>query len=195
VTKGYVVLTNISEMVYPIKAAVNPHNRRVPIYCPGQPQFFGGGKDEPEETPRDALRREVKEESSETYELFQTTGNPVLEDSYRHRGVDFPCAFYYSTQYLRTGRWPMRLEEWQAKLPKYREMCWVARIARDRFHLNMNDEDISYVLLENARRDPEAPQWAKDQMATGLSRQYRESLYFRAFPQFVRLWLTRPLSP
>ena len=178
--KYYVIPCNGGELVYPIKARMNPYKEHRPAYCGGLPHFFGGSPNA-RESYQQALRRETGEESWQKCQLTSVYGIPFFFGTYiAEDGRTVECRFFYSTIYSFNPTF-LTLSAWSSKPPISREMCCTSRIPLLAFGPYVTQYDVSRILLENARNDSNVPQWAKDQMPPALNEEYCKSLYFRAF--------------
>lgn len=190
----YTVLCTRELLLYPIKADTNPHDPTKYVYCPGQPHFFGGGSEPQDKNWIETLRRETHEESAATYYLYGAPIARIFADTFPRRGRQVVGEFYYADEFIQLLPWP-EFVTWASAPAKLREMCWIATIAPNAFNPLMDDQSINLVLLQNARRDPQAPDWARRQMADDLTKEYQASLYYRAFGELIRNWTAGRLFP
>ncbi|MBC7577409.1 MAG: NUDIX domain-containing protein [Tardiphaga sp.] len=193
--KNYVILCYDDLMIFPIKALMSPYPGGI-VYCPGEPQFFGGGV-EGGEGPLTTLQRELDEESAHTFRLNGYVNQPVFRGSYPTRKGRVECCFYYSVDWTFLDRWP-DLREWQQLPNACREMCFVATVLRSDFDrvmfpgINTPPPWTIFEVLTRVARQ-QAPRWARDQIRPFSSDEFDRSLTFQAFICFVNSWLTETL--
>jgi len=185
-TKNYAILYNDTEVIFPVKAYLNPYNNKR-AYCAGQPQFFGG-KDEDDEGPLKSLQREVSEESLQFFEIAEL-GPKIYTGTYQANNFeDVTCNFYCTAEWKATddlSNWPS-LKNWQKYSDKYREMCWVGTVPKKSFSSVSSASDVAAVLISSAPNN--APAWAQNQMAKNASPDFLDSLTLQAFTAFVTAW-------
>jgi hypothetical protein len=195
--KNYVILCDDDVVIFPIKADESPYAGGR-VYCPGEPQFFGGNE-EGREGILATLQREVDEESSGTYALNGFVNQPVFRGTFPGRGGrPVQCDFYYSTLWNRRREWPSEAE-WGELPAAYREMCFVAAVRREDFaevlgwypDIAIPIFVLSEILIVAAKH--QAPEWVRRQIRDRPSGVFSESLTCQAFIVFINLWLRRQL--
>lgn len=198
-TKYYVILSNENEVAFPIKAVLSPYEdpytRKVgPARCGGMPQFFGGRAGY-RETPLAFLKREVQQQTINTFSLDAT--DEELRDVLTTTVNGERYVFFRSERWSQNAKdqWPKE-EFWNLLEPEYREMCWIAKIPKRTFQtgdtaISDKTTKLEVLLLFNRIATLNAPQWVKDQVAKASVKQFADfatSETLTAFFKFLRCW-------
>jgi hypothetical protein len=217
VYRFYVLLCNDDRVIFPIKAKWDARDAGKLNFCHGAPAFFGGGFEPPDPGKKrkrgptnqqivETLKREVGEESAETYSLnWVPLGSPVYspeEPDVNDRGTKTYLTFYYSgpgQQNWQKKRDWLSEQEWAGKGGM--EMCFVGEVSRSAFDqylpppipapapaANLSLDQIYRVLIEAADAG-----WWVPQLARTPTEEYRNSKTSRAMVMFFNGWLNRTL--
>jgi hypothetical protein len=185
--KYYVILYNDTQMVYGIKALLNPHTGR-PAFCAGQPNPLGGSPHQGEDADA-TLRREVGEETAGTFELLGDC------QSFFHPEPGFE--FFHSNQFVQRGLvWPSDLQRMQMGKDA-REFCWIAVASKDDFldHQSMTVYDIGQRLLDIAWNQGRNRYGSRQigRIPSRGKKGYLGSHSSEAFARFITLWFSGAL--
>lgn len=195
----YVILCDDDRIVLPIKAKWTPHviDKQAHSFLWGEPNFFGGGE-KPNEPVRNALAREVWEESATTYDMVDFVNTPVYRGAYRSGNRTIQCEFYYARWWYKVRNWPSE-EDW-IELRKlgndFNEMCYVVTVPRQNFLDFLGGRpgtgwDFWNVIMNEARA--QAPAWARDQFKDGPGPDFLSSETGKALTEFISGWLRHEL--
>lgn len=198
-TKYYVILSNETEVVFPIKAVLNPYEdpytrKSGPARCGGMPQFFGGRAGYRDKLPT-FLKRQVQQQSINTYSL------DASEESLREietTAVSGERYVFYRTERwspVQGDGWPTD-EFWSLLEPEYRQMCWIAKIPKTTFQtgaaaISDTTTKLDVLLLLNSVATRSAPGWVKEQVRKASVKQFSDfalSETLTAFYKFLRSW-------
>jgi hypothetical protein len=182
-TKYYVVFYDSTQLIFPVKANVNPYDPKGDWYCGGFPQFFGGTANVKWTVPEN-LFKEVKEESIKTYELTAKVSDLALL-------LSDASMYFYATEAWTAGSstWPASESDWAGLPNPNREMCWVATMKKSAIDgLDLADKSIVANTLINAAHESVGTGWPAAQMQPKSNVQFRDSHTLAAFQSFLTAW-------